>query len=285
RQETLADIQKDLSAVNAKVQGLKAELTPSGASSVQQPAGSTTQDRLDAIEAELQTLTQQTEMLQNRINQVVRDGTNRIGDLQFRLTELEGKDVSKLGKTPPLGTLKGGSDHADQQVPPVGNAANVGIGDAAGAQASDPAAAAQPNKDAALQGADGQQLAVGEQSDFDRAKAAYDAGNYQLAAGLFGTFAQTYTGGKLTGEALYYRGQALSNMHDTANAARAYLDSFSNYPKGARAADSLTQLGISLGKLGQVKDACTTLGQVSVRYPAAPAVEDAATAMQQLSCK
>ena len=224
RQETLADIQKDLSAVNAKVQGLKAELTPTGASAVQQPAGSTT---------------------------------------QFRLTELEGKDVSTLGKTPPLGTLKGGSDHADQQVPPVGNAANVGIGYAA----------------------DGQQLAVGEQSDFDRAKAAYDAGNYQLAAGLFGTFAQTYAAGKLTGEALYYRGQALANIHDTANAARAYLDSFSNYPKGARAADSLTQLGISLGKLGQVKDSCTTLGQVSVRYPAAPAVEDAATAMQQLSCK
>ena len=74
-------------------------------------------------------------------------------------------------------------------------------------------------------------------------------------------------------------------MGDTADAARAYLDSFSGSPEGARAPDALTNLGISLGELGQVQEACVTLGQVAVRYPEASAVANAAKAQQSLGCQ
>lgn len=257
--QTLADIQADLDRVKAEVDGLKQELKPTGASVVKLPAGSTVQDRLDAIESELQQLTAQTEALQNRIERVVADGTNRIGDLQFRLTEALGGDTSKIGKATPLGGGKASPVQAGG-----GSAASAGAGQ--GSQSGPP-------------------LAVGEQGDFDKAKAAYDAGKYKQAADLFASFAQTYTGGPLTGEALFMRGEALTHMGDTANAARSYLNSFSSYPKGPKAPDALTKLGVSLGKLGQTKDACTTLGQVSVRYPSSGAVVDAAQAMQSLGCK
>jgi hypothetical protein len=58
---------------------------------------------VNSIEAELSRLTARTEELSNRIDRIVADGTNRIGDLEFRLVELEGGDVSRLGETSTLG--------------------------------------------------------------------------------------------------------------------------------------------------------------------------------------
>lgn len=278
KKQTLADIQADLQKVKAQVLGLKQELASTGASSTQPAAGNSVQDRLDAIEAELRSLTDQTEQLQNRINVVVSDGTNRIGDLEYRLVEAQGGDPTKLPKTKPLGGV----------APTGGGAAPVtgGAGAAGGAAAGGAAGGAAAAGDGSGGGqSGGPELAVSEQSDFDTAKKAFDGGDYRNAAGLFATFAQTYTGGPLTGEALFYRGQALTKVGDVANAARAYLDSFSSYPKGPRAPDALTELGISLGKLGQTQDACTTLGQVGVRYPNAAAVVDAKAAMQGLGCQ
>ena len=102
----------------------------------------------------------------------------------------------------------------------------------------------------------GAQLAVGEQSDFDRAKAALDAGEFQTAADQFATFTQTYTGGPLSAEAHFFRGDALEKLGDIRPAARAYLDSFSSAPNGPKAPDALYKVGTTLGALGQTADAC-----------------------------
>lgn len=253
KDETLADIRQELTVLNATVQGLRRELATTGGLTTFDASG-TTQDRLDAIEAQLARLTGKTEELENRINRIVADGTRQISDLEFRLTELEGGDVSKLGKTPTLGGDTGASG---------GGAAPVAPPPAKG----------------------GDDLAVNEQSDFDRAKAALDGGDATKAAQLFGTFAETYTGGQLTGEALFYRGEALARTGDTTNAARAYLDSFSGYPKGPKAGLALARLGASLGKLGQTQDACVTLAEVARRYPGDAAVTEAAAEMKRLRCQ
>ena len=96
QEETLADIRQQLSILYVDVQRLKRELSTTVA-----PAGTEGEvsvlSRIDAIEAELQRLTGKTEQLEFRIDRIVRDGTNRIGDLEFRLVELEGGDVSQLG--------------------------------------------------------------------------------------------------------------------------------------------------------------------------------------------
>ncbi len=246
--ETLADMRQELQVLFVEVQRLKRELSTTGAPGTNL-SGTGALERIDAMEAELRRLTALSEELENRINRVVSDGTNRIGDLRFRICELEeGCDIADLGETPPLGGV---------ETP----------------QAAQPAPVTE-----------GAELAVGEQQDFDRAKAAFDAGEFARAAELFAAFTETYTGGPLTGEAHFLRGEALSETGDDKAAARAYLDAFSGQPQGERAPQALLQLGRKLGALGQTADACATLGEVPARFPDSAAADEAEAARADLDC-
>jgi tol-pal system protein YbgF len=264
RSKTLADIRTELSALAAQLQGLKNELLAGGAEALQAAGGASALDRMNAIEAELSRITAQTEQLQLRVEGVVADGTNRIGDLEFRLCELEeGCDLSNLSISAGLGSGSAG-----------GSAGGSGGGSIA-APVADGGAAAAPTAE----------LAINEQADFDAAKAALDGGDFAGAAEKFASFAVAYPGGPLTGEAQFLQGEALSQAGDTAGAARAFLGAFSGDPTGARAPASLLRLGAALGLLGQTQDACVTLGQVGVRFPQAPEAVEAGVAMQKLSCQ
>ena len=235
--QTLADIRQELVVLNSSVMGLKRELsTTSGFGTA--PAGGTVLERVDAIEAALAQLTAKTEALEFRINQIVADGTNRIGDLEFRLVELAGDT---------------GAPAAAIVAPSTGDSSAS--------------------------------LATNEQGDFDRAKAALDAGDFRAAADQFATFTQTYTGGPLTAEAHFLRGEALSGLGETSNAARAWLEAFSTDMTGARAAVALFKVGQALGQLGQGPDACVTLAEVGVRFPGTGAATDAAVQAQGLGCQ
>lgn len=249
RSQTLADIRQELSVVYVEIQRLKRELSTTTAPGGNL-TGNTPLERLNAIESELQRLTSSTEELEFRVNRIVQDGTNRIGDLEFRLVELEGGDISQLGETSTLG------------------------GDAGA-----PAAAAPTP----LPG-EGVELAIGEQADFDAAMAALEAGELRQAADRFQAFTQTYPGSPLSAEAHFKRGDAHEGLGEISAAARAYLESFSGDPNGARAPEALYKLGVSLGALGQTSEACVTLGEVGVRFPSAPITQNAQVTMQSLGC-
>jgi tol-pal system protein YbgF len=251
RAQTLADIRGELSALMAEFNALKGELVASGGAQSGAAGGDALQ-RLDAIEAELTRLTSKTEAVELRLNKVVSDGTNRVGDLEFRVCEMtEGCDPATLGTTAPLGGDTG----------------------AAPLTATGPAATGAP------------ELAVGEQSEFDRAKGVLDTGDFRGAEQIFATYAQTYPGGALTPDAHFLRGEALTKLGETSNAARAYLDAFNASPNGARAGDALLNLGEALGTLGQTPEACVTLGEVGVRFPGSVPATQAQVAMQGLGCQ
>ena len=82
--QTLADIRTQLSVLYGDLNALRSELVTSGQSG-QGIAGATPLDRLNTIEAELTRLTSKTEDLEFRITRITRDGTNRIGDLEFQI--------------------------------------------------------------------------------------------------------------------------------------------------------------------------------------------------------
>lgn len=253
RAQTLADIRGELFALMAEFNALKGELVASGAAQTGAAGGDALQ-RLDAIEAELTRLTSKTEAVEIRLNKVVTDGTNRVGDLEFRVCELtEGCDPATLGATAPLG----GADPAAP--PPADGTATPATG--------------------------GVEMAVGEQEDFDRAKAVLDTGDFRGAEQLFATYAQTYPGGALTPEAHFQRGEALTQLQETSNAARAYLDAFNAAPDGPKAGDALLKLGEALGALGQTPEACVTLGEVGARFPGSLPATQAQVAMQGLGCQ
>lgn len=259
--QTLADIRTEVQALATQLQALKSELVSGGAAALQAAGGASALDRMNTLEAELTRLTSETEKLQIRVDKVVIDGTNRVGDLEFRLCELEeGCDTGTL----PITTALGG-------------AATTTPTTTATTTPTDPAAlpSAAPTAE----------LALNEQADFDRAKEALDAGDFQGAADQFTTFAQSYPGGPLTGEAQFLQGDALSQLGDTSGAARAYLGAFSGAPQGPRAPAALLKLGAALGLLGQTQDACVTLGEVPVRFPTSTEATEAQSTMQKIGCQ
>ena len=247
-QQTLADIRQELTVLHVEIQRLKRELSTTGAPGTSL-AGNSVLDRVGAIENALQGLTAKIEGLEHRIDRIVADGTNRIGDLEFRLVELEGGDISALGES----TTLGGETETALPVglPPV--------------DSSD-------------------ELAVGELADFDAAKQALGEGNYQDAAAKFASFDVAYPGSPLAAEAHYNRGKALDGMGDTREAARAYLASFTGNSTGTIAPEALFELGAALGRLGQSSQACVTLAEVKARFPGTAAVLAAEQEMASLSC-
>ena len=236
RAATLADIRQQLSVLFVEVQTLRRELSTTGGVN-SNLAGTNALQRIDAIESELRRLTSSSEELTNRVDRIVRDGTNQIGDLEFRLCELEdGCDIATLADTPTLG----GGD----------------LPEAAGGGTA-PVPDVLPT--------DGPELAISEREDFERAQAALEAGDNEAAVTLFQAFTDTYQGGPLTGMAHLLRGKALEDQGLTSSAARAYLDSYCGAPNDASAPEALLRLGVSLNSLGQTREACIKLGEVTLR--------------------
>ncbi len=256
--QTLADIKVELSALMAEFTALKGELVASGAAATGAAGGDALQ-RLDAIEAAIARLTAQSEAVEIKVNKVITDGTNRLGDLEYRLCEAtEGCDPTTLPATP----LLGGDPIADAAADAGGS------GDALPADAGG-----------------GVELAVGEKRDYDRAAALMESGDFAGAAAGFAAFVQTYPGSPLTQDAHFKRGEALAQAGDTAGSARAYLDAFTANEAGEFAPEALLKLGRALGALGQVPDACLTLAEVGSRYAGSVQAGDAATAMAGLGCQ
>lgn len=249
--DSLADIRAELGSLYGTITGLRGELVASGQASAG-VAGNTPLERLDAIESALQRLTSRTEELENRINRITTDGTNRIGDLEFRICELEpGCDISMLGDTPSLG----------------------GVDNAAGVPQASPSAPTGP------------ELTAGEQQDYRRAQEALAQGDFQRAADLFAAYVAAWPGSPLTGEALFHQGEALEGLGRISDAARAWLDSFSGAPDGPMAPDALVKLGSALAAMGQTADACVTLGEVPLRFPTHPAAAQAQSERSRIGCR
>ena len=247
--QTLADIRQELVTLNVEMTKLKRELSTTGnAGGVSLPAS--VLDRVNAMESELARVTSKTEELEFRINRIVDDGTRRIADLEFRLVELEGGDISTLGQTSTLG----------------------GEG-----QASAPAAAPIPQTNTS-------QLAVGEQDDLERAQEALASGDFRAAADQLATFNQTYPGSPVAAQVDLLRGDALTGMGDVREAARAYLASFGATPTGGTAPEALFKLGSALGALGQTSEACVTLGEVSGRFTDSAFAAQAQAEQAKLGC-
>ena len=97
-----APAQNDVDNLRFRVSNLEAQISAlrgqaGGGSSV------AVLERLDRIEQELRALTGEVEELAHRQRRIADDARQRFGDIEFRLTELEGGDISALEPPPPLG--------------------------------------------------------------------------------------------------------------------------------------------------------------------------------------
>ncbi|WP_229678456.1 tol-pal system protein YbgF [Neptunicoccus cionae] len=252
--ETLADIRQELEFLYADVVSMKRELSTTGAAT-QSSSNAPALQRIDALEAEMRRLTGAIEEKQFWIESIVNDGTNRIGDLEFRLCELEANcDVSALDRTAPLG-----GKISTRPRTPVSTGGGTQTGETSGTTST-------------------------EQNTFQQAMAAYESQDYASAAAQFDTLISNFPGGPLTGEAHYWKGAALAAQSNWDGAARSFLESFSGAPEGTKAPEALYRLGLSLKELGQQEEACLMLAEVPIRYPAASIVGEAQTSRSAIGC-
>ena len=171
---TLADVKAELTVLNGQIEQLRNELVRTGAAGGLPTEAATGLARLDQLEAELRRLTDRVDVLTNDVIRITEDASNRVGDIEFRLTELEGGDTASSPRRA-----------ARRRGDPARAAAGVGGGGAGGRRGA------------------GGDRAVG----FDAAVAAADAGDNARAAELFAAFLTTYPGGPLSTAAQYRRGE------------------------------------------------------------------------------
>lgn len=259
QQPSLADLRTQLSDLRTELQALRGQLVASGAAGFQAAGGDAAIDRMNAMENQLAALTDRTEQLQNRINRIVEDGTRRIGDIEFRLCEMdETCDLAAL-TTPELGGLASGGVPAPAATSPVA-----------------PDIPAPPVNIKAATAA--------EQADFDAANAALGQGEFRRAADLFAELARKHAGGPLTAEALYLRGAALDSAGDGKAAASAWLEGFSADPDGPRAAESLLGIARVIAANGDPIASCLYLAEIPARFPGSPQSAEAERRMTTLNC-
>ncbi|MCV6595815.1 MAG: tetratricopeptide repeat protein [Mangrovicoccus sp.] len=258
RAATLADMRRELTALRVELQQLRGELSAGSAGGEVAVADATGPlERLDGLEAQVRGLTAQTEELAYRIDQIVRDGTNRLGDLEFRLVELEGGDLGQISETPVLGGGALPEPGGSLPKPRPGSEAEAPV-----------------------------QFAMAETNDFEAGMSLLDQGDHAGALSALDRFLATYPGSPLSAEVHMLRGAALRDLNRLPDAGRAYLEAYTLAEKTdpALSADGLVSLGEVLGDLNQTTEACLTLGQAIASFPGTAAAERAGQRRAAMNC-
>lgn len=109
---------------------------------------------------------------------------------------------------------------------------------------------------------------------------------YEAAEKDFEIFLQQYPNHVLAGNAQYWLGETHYVRGDFDNSARIFAEGYQKYPKGAKAADNLLKLGMSLSALGKKNDACVALAQVAKEgfKGAGPVLRRAEQESSRLNC-
>ncbi|MEO1721699.1 MAG: tol-pal system protein YbgF [Pseudomonadota bacterium] len=248
-QRSADELEYRLELLDGEVRALRQELNVAQRSGDAGSAGAGTSPnmlrRLSEIESELRRLTGEVERLKFRTDQIAQDAARRFGDIEFRLTELEGGDIAALPANPaPLGGGGGGGG---------------GIGTP--------------------------QVSVSERQDLEEGVRLVQQGRFGEAEAVLRGFLDDYPDSPLVAEAHYWRGEAAFTQGSFQTAARAYLAGYRADQGGAQAPENLLKLGVSLSRLGQRDEACLTFAEVPRRFPRADrVVSEAESEAARLAC-
>ena len=82
-------------------------------------------------------------------------------------------------------------------------------------------------------------------------------------------FVEQHPQDDLTGNAQYWLGETYYVRRSYQNAAFAFAEGYQRYRKNRKAPDSLLKLGMSLSRMGKLKEACTAFSRFLSKYPRA----------------
>ena len=110
--------------------------------------------------------------------------------------------------------------------------------------------------------------------------------DYEKAEKAFKQFIDTYGDNDLVHNARYWLGETYYVRGEFDKASVVFAEAFKESPKGAKAADNLLKLGMSLGSVSKITEACVTLTELKNRFPDAPAslLQRANQQLEKYSC-
>jgi tol-pal system protein YbgF len=237
--------------------------------------------RLDQLETQIRTMTGSLEEANYSIDQLKRRLDKLVSDIDQRFSQLEHPGVPG----------------APQGNPPL--AANAAPAQGAGANPA--AAASQGGTLVAPPGTGGQTasrtptappqgggtLPSGSAQDqYNYAFGKLREADYPAAEEALRSFVQRYPNDALAGNAQYWLGETYYVRKDYNSAAATFAEGYRKYPQSGKAADNLLKLGMSLGNIGQKKEACLTFNQLAHDFPKASSniTERATQEKQRLGC-
>ncbi len=232
---------------------------PSGAVPMMEGnAASMLNNRIDQLEEQIRSLTGQLE--ESRHAQTILNGRfdKLTKDVEIRFNELE----QKARPAQAMGGASSGPANSNEDfslASPKGGAA----------ESAAPAAAATP------------------QEKYDHAFALVRQGDYEGAEKAFQVFLSQHGKDNLAGNAHYWLGKTYFVRSDFQRAAVTFAEGFQKFPKGAKAPETLLELGISLANLNQKNDACTTFAKMLKEFTSASDVlkKRATAERQKIGCK
>src|SRR6266849_3432237 len=250
--------------------------------------------RRDQIETQMRTLTGTLEEVNYSIDQLKRRLDKLVGDVDQRLTQLEHPGAPAVAPTgaaaaaPALGAGANPAAPPSQAgtlvVPPVA-LQNSGGQTAAARPPAAPTPAPAPAP-APAPGGSGTLPSGSAQDQYNYAFGLLRQADYPAAEEALRTFVQRYPNDPLAGNAEYWLGETYYVRKDYNNAAATFAEGYRKYPQSGKAADNLLKLGMSLGNVGQKKEACLTFNQLAHDFPKAASniTERANQEKQRLGC-
>jgi tol-pal system protein YbgF len=235
-----------------------------GRSNAQETAAAQTELRFQQLEDQVRTLTGQIETQNHQIEVLNQQIEKMRGDTELRLTDLEAKagagasvpgaeSAAPVAAASPAGAPTPLIPAAPPRILGTVPSGSVAVPPAAAAQAAAAAAAA---------------AAVTPDGRYQEAYALIGQGKFAEAERAFRGFLTEFPKDPLASSAAYWLGHSYYARGDFENAAIAQADGYKKYPKGNKAQESLLELGKSLDRLGNSKDACATYGQLDKQFGA-----------------
>jgi tol-pal system protein YbgF len=121
---------------------------------------------------------------------------------------------------------------------------------------------------------------------FQQAQSSYRSRDFSGAVAGFKSFVIQHKDHELADDAQFLLGEAYYAQGNWKQAAQTYLSGYQNFPKSSKRGSSLLKLAMSLDKLGQKKQACSTFAEVNKKFASEAAVRNISIKeMQRAGCK
>ncbi len=242
--------------------------------------------RVDQIETQMRTLTGSLEEVNYSIDQLKRRLDKLVGDVDQRLTQLEHPGTPAGGAAGGMAATPSPGAGANPAAPPSQAGTLVAPPAAAPNSGGQTAAARSGAAPAATSGGPGTLPSGSAQDQYNYAFGLLRQADYPGAEEALRSFVQRYPNDPLAGNAEYWLGETYYVRKDYNNAAATFAEGYRKYPQSGKAADNLLKLGMSLGNVGQKKEACLTFSQLAHDFPKASGniTERANQEKQRLGC-